>query len=112
MIAHFRKLIFLFICLSFILGCSENSSSSGSVYEPLPQQELAGVWLGSFIDTTGVDPYLESTFTVGIITQDGTARFIGDNTQFIADGVDSTLTLDDQWGIFGQYVQGELDACT
>ena len=110
--AHLRKLIFLFICICFMFGCSENSGSLAEVWEPLPQQELNGVWLGSFINTTGEDPYLESTFTVGIITQAGTARFIGDNTQFLADGVDSSLTLDDQWGLFGQYIQGELDACS
>lgn len=108
-----HKYIYLLLVIVLISGCSENSGSSGSVYEPFPQQELSGVWLGSFINTTGVDPYLESTFTVGIITKDGEARFIGDDTQFIADGVYSSLTVvEDQWSLLGQYVQGELDACT
>ena len=112
MIILLRKSIFLIICVSLIAGCSGNgSSSSGGGLEPLPEQELAGVWIGSFVNTTGVDPYLNNAFTVGVITQDGTARFIGNDTQFIADGEQTSLILNEQWGFFGQYVQGELDAC-
>jgi len=96
-IAHFRKLIFVFICVGFIFGCSEDSGSSIGASEPFPTQELSGVWLGDFF-TENVD-----NFTVGIITRDKEARFIGSNIQY--SGLQNALNVTPNTSVFS----GNLD---
>lgn len=80
----------LVLFLIFCWGCTSSSSSGGGGVNPAPNQNAAGVWLGNFYDI----------FTIGIITDDYNARFIGDRNQYIGT-VDVSTTV----------LTGELSAC-
>lgn len=68
-------IIFLFVALA---GCS--TSGGDAKEDPLPTQNISGVWLGYLVSGA---LYPNGIFTVGIVTEDREARFIGNNTQFV-----------------------------
>lgn len=71
MAKHTRRLTGLIMVLFLVIaGCSTGGSSGGGDDEPLETQDIAGVWLG----------YIGSTFALGIITEEGDALFIGQDT--------------------------------
>ena len=86
------KRIWLLPCLALYLiilaGCSTGGNNSHGTVEPNPDQDLSGVWFGQFAS----ESYPNGIFTIGIITADGEARFIGENTQFV--GVKGSLIVD------------------
>lgn len=111
MIAHSRKLIFLLICMGFMLGCSENSSSSGNDSESvvLPDDDIfPSTWIGYFLSGED-DKYSEDEiredfdfddddiFVVGVIAEDDNEDsevvFIGDADQYVGSG--GSLTIDE-----------------
>ena len=79
----------LIIYLIILIGCTTGGNNSHGTKEPNLNQDISGVWLGSF----AAKSYPKGIFTIGIITADGQARFIGENTQFVV-GPDGALVVD------------------
>lgn len=104
-ILHLVAAIFFLACAC--VSC-ESGSSSSSDYPAEPWQpigELVGSWFGYFYegenglidDDFSTDPLDEpdddDVFTIGIITPEREARFIGDDTQYVC--LENSLGIDD-----------------
>jgi hypothetical protein len=76
-------------------GCGGSNSNTGTPVDPLPTQDISGVWIGSIGDT----------FAVGIITQDDVAQFVGDTSLFISPSSSDPLHVTANSAIFS----GNLD---
>lgn len=88
----------VFLCMAVLLsaGCSDGGSSGGGDSQPIVNQNPAGVWAGYLIAEEN------TTFLVGIITEDREARLIGDVVQYEAgDDIAVSTTIFD--GNFQKY---------
>jgi hypothetical protein len=70
--------LLLICCIITIVGCSSSSSSSSGDSDPVPEQDISGIWWG----------YIGPNFTVGIIDADDSthysARFVCSDRQFMS----------------------------
>ena len=79
-------LALIVIAVLAIQACSSGGDSDTPWPNPLPTQSPAGVWMG----------YIQSTFAVGIVTEDGTARFVEDKIQYVGTLTSTAATLTGQ----------------